>query len=70
MHHHVTTDSLYAWPAQHFGRDEASHREVLGFCAQEVDKTVSVLVHRVKGKLLGAIEKMDKQLLSLEGNMR
>lgn len=42
----------------------------MGFCAQEVDKTVSVLVHRVKGKLLGAIDKMDGQLLSLEGDMR
>lgn len=55
---------------QHFAGDKASHREVLGFCAQEVDKALSVLVQRVKKKLLATINKMDKQLLSLEGNMR
>eukprot|EP00904_Undaria_pinnatifida_P004808 jgi/Undpi1/1457/HiC_scaffold_11.g04848.m1 len=66
----VTGPGLADKIRQHFGREKASHREVLGFCAQEVDKTVSVLVHRVKSQLLGAIEKMDDQLLSLEGNMR
>lgn len=43
---------------------------MLGFCAKEVDKTVSVLVQRVKTKLLGTVEKMDAQMLTLEDNMR
>jgi len=55
---------------QHFDGDKASHREVLGFCAQEVDKALSVLVQRVKKKVLIAIDKMETQLLTLEGNMR
>ena len=55
---------------QHFAGDKASRREILGFCAQEVDKALSVLVQRVKKKVLTTIDKMDTQLLSLEGNMR
>lgn len=43
---------------------------MLGFCAKEVDNTVSVLVQRVKARLLGTVEKMDAQLLMLEDNMR
>lgn len=55
---------------QHFAGDKASRRQILGFCAQEVDKALSVIVQRVKKKLLGTIDKMERQLLSLEGDMR
>lgn len=55
---------------QHFAGDRASNREILGFCAQEVDKALSVLVQRVKKKVLVTIDKIDTQLLRLEGNMR
>lgn len=43
---------------------------MLGFCAQEVDKTVSVLAQRMKSKLLATVDKMDAQLLTLEDNVR
>ncbi|CAN0320770.1 unnamed protein product, partial [Ectocarpus sp. 12 AP-2014] len=55
---------------QHFAGDKASNREILAFCAQEVDKALSVLVQRVKKKVLVTIDKIDTQLLKLEGNMR
>lgn len=55
---------------QHFLKENISNREVLGFCAQEVDKALSVQVQRVKAKLLGTVEKMDAQLQKLENNMR
>lgn len=55
---------------QHFGRADNSHREVLGFCAQEVDKAVSVLVQRVKSRLLATVDKMELQLRALENDMR
>lgn len=35
-----------------------------------MDKALSVLVQRVKKKVLVAIDKMETQLLTLEGNMR
>lgn len=35
-----------------------------------MDKTLSVLVQRVKKKVLATIDTMDKQLHTLEGNMR
>lgn len=56
---------------QHF-RDEHnnSRREVLGLCAQEMDKALSVLVQRVKTTLLKTVDKLDTQLQTLENNMR
>ncbi|CAN0100954.1 unnamed protein product [Ectocarpus sp. 6 AP-2014] len=66
----VTGASLAHKIEQHFAGDKASNREILGFCAQEVDKALSVLVQRVKKKVLFTIDKIDTQLLKLEGNMR
>eukprot|EP00903_Cladosiphon_okamuranus_P006097 g6007.t1 len=66
----VTGPALAHKIEEHFAGEKASHREILGLCAQEVDKALSVLVQRVKKKLLGTIDKMDRQLLSLEGDMR
>lgn len=62
--------SRYDGRFQHFGRERTSSIEVLGFCAQEVDKAMSVLVQRMKNQLLAVVDKMDAQLLTLEGNMR
>ncbi|CAM9873374.1 unnamed protein product [Pylaiella littoralis] len=66
----VTGPALAHKIEQHFSGDKASNRDILGFCAQEMDKVLSVLVQRVKKKLLTTIDKMDTQLVMLEGNMR
>lgn len=56
---------------QHFERrDIISNREVLGFCAQDIDRVMSVLMRRTKSKLLAAMDKMEVQLVAIEGNMR
>lgn len=56
---------------QHFEhRDIISNREVLGLCTQEIDRVISVLMRRTKSKLIATVEKMEVQLLAVEGNMR
>lgn len=55
---------------QHFREGYESNRELLGFCAQEVDKALSVVVQQAKAKLLAKIDAMDSQLQALECNMR